>query len=81
MACRFHEYTRMYKAEHVRIQQGVDPVTKTLGITTTANQDPLLAMTPLLGIDMWEHAFYLQHQNRKPDYLAVRLDLKDLHCH
>lgn len=49
---------------------GVDPNTKTLGLTTTANQDPCLSLIPLLGIDMWEHAFYLQHQNRKPDYLA-----------
>merc|ERR1712093_403092 len=49
---------------------GVDPATKKLGLSTTANQDPLLTMIPLLGIDMWEHAFYLQHQNRKPDYLA-----------
>merc|ERR1712093_46972 len=49
---------------------GVDPATKKLGLSTTANQDPLLTMIPLLGIDMWEHAFCLQHQNRKPDYLA-----------
>ncbi|GAA95913.1 uncharacterized protein L969DRAFT_42281 [Mixia osmundae IAM 14324] len=48
---------------------GVDPTSKSLVITTTPNQDPLLAATPLFGIDMWEHAFYLQHQNRKPNYL------------
>lgn len=35
---------------------GVDPATKRLGISTTANQDPLLTMVPLVGIDMWEHA-------------------------
>lgn len=40
-------------------------------IRTCANQDPLAATgaVPLLGIDMWEHAFYLQYENKKPDYL------------
>lgn len=35
------------------IPQGVDPNTKALGLTTTANQDPCLSLIPLLGIDMW----------------------------
>ncbi|KZT36104.1 manganese superoxide dismutase [Sistotremastrum suecicum HHB10207 ss-3] len=42
-----------------------------LVITTTANQDPLLDYTPLIGVDIWEHAFYLQYKNVKPDYLAA----------
>ncbi|KAL7005560.1 Superoxide dismutase [Mn], mitochondrial [Cystobasidiomycetes sp. EMM_F5] len=41
-----------------------------LCLATTANQDPLTSAHPIFGIDMWEHAFYLQHQNRKADYLA-----------
>ena len=44
-----------------------------LAITSTANQDsPLTAgKTPLLGNDVWEHAYYLKYQNRRPDYLAA----------
>jgi len=48
---------------------GLNPTNQKLELFTTANQDPLTAAVPLLGIDMWEHAFYLQHQNKKPPYL------------
>ncbi|KAF5343323.1 hypothetical protein D9756_011580 [Leucocoprinus leucothites] len=50
---------------------GLNPKTKGLEIATTANQDPLLALVPLIGVDIWEHAFYLQYKNVKPDYLAA----------
>ncbi len=42
-----------------------------LVVTSTANQDtPISAgQTPLLGVDVWEHAYYLKYQNRRPDYL------------
>ncbi|KAJ7084619.1 manganese superoxide dismutase [Mycena belliarum] len=48
---------------------GLNPTTKRLEIATTPNQDPLLALVPLIGVDIWEHAFYLQYLNVKADYL------------
>ena len=47
-----------------------------LEVTSTANQDnPLMDVaevkgTPILGVDVWEHAYYLKYQNRRPEYLT-----------
>ena len=44
-----------------------------LVVESTANQDnPMMdGKTPIFGIDVWEHAYYLKYQNRRPDYLAA----------
>ena len=44
-----------------------------LAVTSSANQDSPITdgQTPLLGIDVWEHAYYLKYQNKRPDYLAA----------
>ncbi|KAH6802223.1 manganese superoxide dismutase 1 [Perilla frutescens var. frutescens] len=52
---------------------GLDKEFKRLVVETTGNQDPLVtkgaSLVPLLGIDVWEHAYYLQYKNVRPDYL------------
>jgi len=53
---------------------GYDKINKQLQIATCFNQDPLeptTGMVPLFGIDVWEHAYYLQYKNVRPDYVKA----------
>ncbi len=51
----------------------LDHNTGKLAIETTLNQDSPISFgrQPLLGLDVWEHAYYLKYQNRRPEYVAA----------
>ena len=52
---------------------------KQLGIQATPNQDSPISQNkqPLLGVDVWEHAYYLKYQNRRPEYVAAFFQVID----
>nr|CAD7449424.1 unnamed protein product [Timema bartmani] len=62
---------------------GYNKTTQRLQLAACANQDPLEATTgtnihwliPVLGIDVWEHAYYLQYKNVRPDYIKAIFDV------
>lgn len=50
---------------------GYDKSLSRLEIATSPNQDLVPGLVPLLGVDVWEHAYYLQYKNVRPDYLKA----------
>ncbi|KZP29499.1 manganese superoxide dismutase [Athelia psychrophila] len=69
------EFKKTFNAKTAGVQGsgwgwlGYNESTGKLEVVTTPNQDPLISHVPIIGIDIWEHAFYLQYKNVKPDYL------------
>mmetsp|Transcript_29981 Transcript_29981/g.59549 ORF Transcript_29981/g.59549 Transcript_29981/m.59549 type:complete len:221 (-) Transcript_29981:70-732(-) len=62
---------------------GYNKSSGSLEIATCANQDPLEATTglvPIVGIDVWEHAYYLQYKNVRPDYVKEIWSVIDWGC-
>jgi superoxide dismutase, Fe-Mn family len=80
----FEGFTKLFtQAALTRFGSGwawlvVTPAGK-LQVESSANQDsPLMqGLTPVLGLDVWEHAYYLKYQNKRPDYIAAFYEVID----
>ena len=81
----FDQFKEKFNAATVAIQGsgwgwlGYHKGLKRLEIATCANQDPLSAqgLIPIFGIDVWEHAYYLKYQNKRPDYIDAWWNVVD----
>jgi len=82
--CGLEEMKKQMTATTVAVQGsgwgwlGYNPKTMLLEIATCANQDPLQPTTglvPLLGIDVWEHAYYVDYRNVRPEYVSSIWDV------
>lgn len=79
----FQDFKDMFVAKTTLVQGSgwgwltFNPANKRLQFVTCQNQDPVstLGLVPLLGIDVWEHAYYLQYKNVRPDYLKAIWDI------
>uniref|UniRef100_K3WFH7 Superoxide dismutase n=1 Tax=Globisporangium ultimum (strain ATCC 200006 / CBS 805.95 / DAOM BR144) TaxID=431595 RepID=K3WFH7_GLOUD len=75
----FEAFKKTFSAKTAAVQGsgwgwlGYSTENKRVQIATLANQDPLstTGLIPLLGVDVWEHAYYLQYKNVRPDYLSA----------
>jgi superoxide dismutase, Fe-Mn family len=59
---------------------GYNKMTARLELTTCSNQDPLLGLIPILGVDVWEHAYYLQYKNVRADYVKAIWNVFNWHA-
>ncbi|MGE3165356.1 MAG: superoxide dismutase [Planctomycetota bacterium] len=81
----FARFQEAFSAQSVAIQGSgwgwlcFDPTSRALVIQATGNQDnPVkLGLKPILGLDVWEHAYYLRYQNKRPDYVKAWWNVVD----
>ena len=79
----FENFKEKFSAETAVIQGSgwgwlvFNPVTKKIQFKTTSNQDSPITeeLVPLLGLDVWEHAYYLKYENKRPAYIATWWDV------
>ena len=79
----FEKFKEKFSAETAVIQGSgwgwlvFNPVTKKIQFKTTSNQDSPITeeLVPLLGLDVWEHAYYLKYENKRPAYIAAWWDV------
>ncbi|MCV0393152.1 MAG: superoxide dismutase [Nitrosopumilus sp.] len=75
----FDDFKKKFSADTAVIQGSgwgwlvYEPKSKKIQFRTTANQDsPIVdGVVPLLGLDVWEHAYYLKYENKRPDYISA----------
>ena len=79
----FEDFKAKFAAQTAAVQGsgwgwlGYDAASGRVAFKACANQDPLstTGLVPLLGVDVWEHAYYLQYKNVRPDYLNAIWDI------
>ena len=84
----FDDFKAKFAAQTVAVQGSgwgwlaYNPASDGLAIQTCANQDPLskTGLVPLMGVDVWEHAYYLQYKNVRPSYLEAIWNVIDFDC-
>jgi len=75
----FEEFKKKFSADTAAIQGSgwgwlvYEPKSKKIKFKATSNQDSPIVdeLVPLLGLDVWEHAYYLKYENKRPDYISA----------
>jgi len=79
----FERFTAQFKAAAASVEGSgwgwlvLEPLSGRLRVTQTMNQqnDGINGAVPLLGVDVWEHAYYLRYQNRRGDYISAFMNI------